>query len=51
MDESTDPQNQTLSTTEPPAPLPDVKQHETAAAAARANAESLVAAIQGDAQV
>jgi predicted nucleic acid-binding Zn-ribbon protein len=51
MDEQAEPQSQAQSAADNPAPLPDIKQHETAAAAAaRANAESLVAAIQRDAQ-
>lgn len=50
MDESAEPQGQTQGIADNPVPLPDIKQHEVVAAAARANAESLVAAIQGHAQ-
>lgn len=46
MSESDVSQNQAESTS----PILDIKQHETAVAAARSSAESLLAAIQGDAQ-
>lgn len=50
MDESAEPQSQEHNATDNPSPLPDIKQYDVAADAARANAESLVAAIQGDAR-
>ncbi len=50
MAESAEPQNQTQDAGNNPAPLPDIKQHEAAAAAARAKVESMVAAVEGDAQ-
>lgn len=50
MDGSAEPQNQTENAGTNETPLPDMKQHESAAAAARANIESLVTVVQGSAE-
>lgn len=50
MEETAHPHDQSQNVSDNTEPLPDHKQHEAAAAAARSNVESLVVAIQGDAE-